>query len=130
MRVIIAGSRNASAGAADALVEHAIDQARWLIHEVVSGAARGIDQAGERWARKNGIPIIRFPADWKKHGKAAGPIRNRQMAEYVGEIGGLIAIQIDRSRGTADMIRQAEERSLAVYVLEVTSEEVTHIWEP
>jgi len=86
----------------------------WLdtlpIREVVSGGASGADAAGERWARKRGIPVKRFPADWDKYGPAAGPIRNRQMAEYADAValfpGGL---------GTASMKREAERRGLQIF---------------
>ena len=52
------------------------------ITEVVSGGAHGVDALGEQWAQKHNIPVNRFPADWKKYGKAAGPISNKKMAEY------------------------------------------------
>jgi hypothetical protein len=80
------------------------------ITEVVSGCARGADAAGERWAEMRSIPIRRFPADWDKHGKRAGPIRNRQMAEYADAL-----IAFPGGRGTQDMLRQARERGLLVY---------------
>ena len=50
--------------------------------EIVSGTARGVDRVGEIWAEANGIPITKMPADWNKYGKAAGYIRNSEMAEY------------------------------------------------
>jgi 2-keto-3-deoxy-6-phosphogluconate aldolase len=50
--------------------------------EIVSGTAKGVDSSGEFYASWNHIPVKQFPADWKKYGKAAGPIRNKQMAEY------------------------------------------------
>lgn len=43
---------------------------------VISGEAPGADALGKRWAQENGIEYIGFVADWDKHGKAAGPIRN------------------------------------------------------
>ncbi len=39
----------------------------------------GADYWAHQWALARGIPTVRFPADWSKHGNAAGPIRNRQM---------------------------------------------------
>ena len=51
--------------------------------EVVSGGcATGVDPRGERWARLKGSTVTVFGADWTRHGKAAGPIRNKQMARY------------------------------------------------
>lgn len=81
LRTIIAGGRDYSLTLSDEA---------WLdtlpIREVVSGGASGADAGGEAWAKKRGIPIKRFPADWKTHGRAAGPIRNRQMAEYADAV--------------------------------------------
>ena len=69
--------------------------------EVVSGGCRGPDQMGEVWAKHRGIPVQLFPADWKLHGKSAGPIRNKRMAEYADA---LVAIWDGSSHGTANMI--------------------------
>jgi hypothetical protein len=81
--------------------------------EFVSGGAAGVDRHGELWARRHGYRVRVFPADWKAHGKAAGPIRNRQMAEYATH---LVAIWDGESRGTASMIREAHRRGLGVHV--------------
>jgi uncharacterized phage-like protein YoqJ len=80
------------------------------ITEVVSGTANGVDKAGEAWAAsqlrqeypvQNFAPTItRFPADWDKYGKAAGHIRNKQMAEYADA---LLLIWDGDSRGSRNM---------------------------
>lgn len=46
---------------------------------VVSGAARGADSLGEKWAINNDIETLIFPADWDKYGKRAGYIRNEDI---------------------------------------------------
>src|SRR5690606_39623023 len=79
---------------------------------VISGMARGVDQAGEKWARKNRVTLRTFPADWDRYGKAAGPIRNRLMAEHANA---LLLIWNDKSRGSANMKQTAKQLSLAVY---------------
>ena len=81
--------------------------------EIVSGGARGADALGERYAREHGYALKVFPAEWKKWGRAAGPIRNGQMAGYADA---LIAFWDGRSAGTRDMIRKAEDRGLRVQV--------------
>lgn len=48
---------------------------------VMSGAARGADRLGERWAEMRGYPVILMPANWKLHPKAAGYRRNEAMAQ-------------------------------------------------
>ena len=90
------------------------------ITEVVSGTCRGPDKLGEEWAILHKIPIKRFPADWNKHGKAAGYIRNEEMAKYVIDSGGgyLIAVWDGKSRGTMSMISLAKQYGLNVYVYE------------
>ena len=52
------------------------------VTEIVSGTARGIDRLGEELAQEHAIPVKKFPADWNRFNKAAGPIRNREMGEY------------------------------------------------
>ena len=110
MRVIIAGSR----GITDyKQVEAAYLSSNIPITEIVSGGARGVDALGEQVAKNFGIPIKVFPADWDKHGKRAGPLRNIQMAEYAD---GLIAIWDGKSKGTKHMIDQANKQGLVVYI--------------
>lgn len=51
-----------------------------------------------------------FPADWDKYGRAAGPIRNKQMLEYILEENPIVAAFWDgKSRGTKNMIDQASK---------------------
>ena|SRR5687768_14192403 len=112
MRTIIAGSRSIIRMSA---LTDAIRKSEGFITitEVVSGGANGPDKLGEAWALLNNIPIKRFPADWESHGKQAGLIRNKQMAEY-GEA--LIALWDGESKGTAHMIRIAGEKNIPTFI--------------
>src|ERR1700733_13017187 len=100
MKVIIAGSRDLTD---PKLVEQAIESSGFQISEVVCGMQRGVDMMGKNWGDKNHIPVIPFPADWSKYKLGAGPIRNRQMANYADA---LIAIRFggEASKGTTNMI--------------------------
>lgn len=109
--MIVAGTRGASASARD--VAQAIADSGFSVHEVVSGGASGVDAQGEAWAHARGIPVRVFPALWREHGRSAGPIRNRAMADYADA---LVAIWDGASRGTADMIRAASECGLPTHV--------------
>jgi len=82
--------------------------------EIVSGGANGADKMGERYAAEKGIPLKLFPADWNAHGKAAGPIRNEQMALYADA---LVAFWDSKSRGTKSMIDLARKNGLKVRVV-------------
>lgn len=110
MRTIIAGSRHCTDEAA---VLAAAEAAPWEITEVVCGGAPGVDSIGAKLARERNIPVTMFPADWNKHGRAAGPIRNRQMADYAQA---LVAVWDGLSPGTKNMIHEAQSRGLKVHV--------------
>lgn len=110
MKVIVAGGRDFTNYA---LVEEAIKISGFEISQIVSGRAKGVDTLGEVWALANNIPVEAFPADWSQHGRAAGPIRNKQMAEYADA---LIAIWDGESKGTANMIQQARNKRLNVFI--------------
>ena len=115
-RIIVAGGRDFTDYA---LLSETLDVIlkRYTLREVqiVSGCCRGADALGEQYAREHGIPVVRFPADWQAYGKAAGPIRNRKMAEYASEGEGiLVAFWDGKSRGTASIIRLAEKYGLQI----------------
>jgi hypothetical protein len=113
MKVIIAGSRTINN---IELVEKAIKESGFEITEVVCGCCEGVDTQGELWALKNGIPVKQFPADWKKFGKSAGPLRNKEMVNY-GEA--LLAIHANNSKGTRHIIDYAKRKGIPVFVIEV-----------
>lgn len=110
MKTIIAGSRTITDYK---LLCEAIRKSGFDITEVVSGVARGVDALGERYAADNGIPTRRFPANWNEHGRAAGPIRNGEMAKYADA---LTALWDGQSRGTRDMLHKAYSHGLAIYL--------------
>ena len=112
MKVIIAGSRTVTS---QGLVDQAIKQSGFKIDEVVCGEARGVDTLGRRWAEKRSVPVKSFPADWAKHGKSAGFLRNKAMVDYADA---LVAVTTG-SVGTAHTIRLARECGLPTHVAEV-----------
>ncbi len=74
------------------------------IETVISGGARGADALAARFAGRYGLPLEVIPADWKKHGRKAGPVRN---AEIVERADVLVAFWDGLSRGTRDSITRA-----------------------
>jgi len=81
MKLIIAGSRTItmSNDFIHSIVEHICYKFSEL--EIISGTAKGIDTVAIEYAEEFGWALKKFPADWDKFGKAAGHIRNKQMAE-------------------------------------------------
>lgn len=110
MRTIIAGSRSVDDYE---IVKDAVSKSGITPTTILSGNARGVDRLGERWAAENSVPLETYPAEWEKHGKAAGYIRN---AEMVTRAAALIAIWDGSSRGTEHVIELARQRGLRVHV--------------
>lgn len=82
--------------------------------EIVSGLARGPDTHGREIAIEQGWPYKDFPAQWERYDKAAGNIRNGEMADYMDVA---IVIWDGKSRGTRNMIEQAHARNKPVLVV-------------
>jgi hypothetical protein len=81
--------------------------------QIVSGGANGADKLGERYAKENGHEFKLFPADWDKHGKAAGPIRNEEMAKNAD---GCVVFWDGKSKGTKNMIDVAKRYNLKLHI--------------
>ena len=81
MKLIIAGSRY---GVSQKFFDDCLNQfiKDHEVSEIVSGCSAGVDTQAINWAIYNNIKLKEFPADWAKLGRKAGPIRNKQMAEY------------------------------------------------
>jgi len=113
MKLIIAGSRTLSPDPKSIYdLFYFVHQCPTLIEQVVSGGADGVDRSGEYFADEYNLDIKIFPADWKAHGKAAGPIRNKQMAEYADA---LLLIWDGESRGSASMKNEMLKLNKPVY---------------
>jgi len=113
MKVIVAGSREHPN---KDLIFQTLNHTKKIISisQIVSGKARGVDTYGEEWAKKYGYPIAEFSAHWHAHGKAAGPIRNAQMAQF-GDI--LLAFPFGEAKGTRNMISQMIKLEKRVVVI-------------
>lgn len=83
---------------------------------LVSGGAKGADSLGERYANENNITTLIFKPDWKKHGPAAGPIRN---TDIVNNADTIIAFWNCESRGTKDSITKAEKLGKEVIIIKI-----------
>ncbi len=107
MRVIVSGSRSFK-GQSWLLVRRAVRQAGFAVTELVHGACpEGADRLADVWAEREGIPVHRFPADWRRYGISAGPMRNESMGRYAEA---LVAIWDGESRGTRHMVGFMDQR--------------------
>jgi len=122
MKLIIAGSRSLIIGPDGILMYlgYYFNTAE-PIAEIVSGGANGVDRDAEIAAQECLIPFKLFAADWETHGKAAGPIRNRQMAEYADA---LLLIWDGESRGSKNMKQEMLKLKKPVYEVILRSHNV------
>lgn len=123
MKVIVSGSRNITDYD---LVAHAISESGFTPSLIIEGGQRtyddndepigGVDYLASLWAFRNGVNHEQIDAKWKEQGLAAGPIRNRKMAE-TGDV--LVAIPQGVSKGTRNMILAMKMQSKPIFVMEV-----------
>lgn len=87
------------------------------LETIITGGARGADEGAANWGHGEHLKVSVYEANWKKHGNAAGPIRNQRMLDH-GKPD--IVVAFPGGRGTADMVKRAEDAG--VRVIRVPSE--------
>ena len=103
MKLAIIGSRNFTNYK---LLQEILEQYKPKITLVVSGAAKGADSLGEKWALENNIQTLIFPADWNQYGKRAGFIRNE---DIIKNCDCCIAFWDGKSKGTKHSLSLCEK---------------------
>lgn len=85
---------------------------------IVEGEARGADKMCRYVAEQLGLEVRKYPADWDKYGKAAGPIRNRLQFD-TEQPDMVIAFHNDlaSSKGTKDMVEYARSKGCPIEVI-------------
>ena len=83
--------------------------------EIIFGDARGLDTivshlSYEMGFKRNGPHY----ANWKEHGKAAGPIRNRAMLDLKPDLVIAFHPDLESSKGTKDCVNEARRRGIPV----------------
>jgi len=112
MRIVVTGGRDFT----DAVViNRALDavHAKHVITELVHGdCPTGADKLSDLWAISKGVKVRKFPADWRKLGRRAGPIRNQQM---IDEGKPDAAVAFPGGDGTADMVIRCKTAKLPMW---------------
>lgn len=119
-KVVIAGSRTAADTFTEDGLQHFITSVMNMLpvdpDVIVSGDAKGVDQAGETWARDNDLPVAVFIPDWDDIDKPDAVVRQGQYGPYNAKAGhdrnermalyadALIAVWDGESSGTRSMI--------------------------
>ncbi len=82
---------------------------------------RGVDRLGGRWAHERGVQQAKIPANWTKHPKTAGTIRNGLMLDLFPQI--TVCAAMPGRSGTANQMRQAADRKIEI----IAHEDVVHL---
>jgi len=81
---------------------------------IISGGAKGADLLAQEWAQSAGVETQIFLPDWKKFGKSAGVIRNKNIidsCEYC------IAFWDGISKGTLNSINLAKAKKISLKII-------------
>ena len=115
-RIVVGGSRSfTDYGTLEKYLDTCLQDCTEIT--ILSGHCQGADLMAERYATEHGLAIEVIPANWKKYGRAAGPIRNREMVEHSDVV---IAFWDGKSRGTRSLIEYARalKKELRVVMIE------------
>lgn len=112
MRVLVCGGRDyGDTERAFAVLD---ELRRGISHDamtIICGGANGADRLAWDWCISRRVPLDNYPAEWKKFGKSAGPIRNQKM---IDEGKPDLVVAFPGGRGTADMIARAKSAGVEV----------------
>ena len=107
-RLLITGGRDFTDAA---VIEGALMDIEQRPDVIIHGDAAGADRVAAKIAAKWGIEVWKFPANWARYGKSAGPRRNYQMIQE-GRPTRVLAFP--GGAGTANMIKQAKKAGLLI----------------
>ena len=79
---------------------------------IITGGARGADFMAESLAKAMKIPVESYPADWRKYGRRAGPLRNIQMLKEAKPTYVLAFYSGTITPGTEHMVSIATEKNI------------------
>lgn len=106
LKVIVTGGRNYTDSASLNRVLLALNPLM-----VIQGGATGADALAKKWAHENQKACRTVEADWVKHGRSAGPIRNTEMLATYPEA---IVLAFPGGAGTSHCVKEAKKKGMLV----------------
>lgn len=127
MRLLVCGSRGwHNEAPVETVIRYYQEMARdfdenfVLIHgHCKKGADALADRVAQRLGLRVGEDLIRVPADWKRHRKGAGRIRNQQMLDEQHPDVVVAFRAAGESPGTDDMVSRARRADVTTRVIRV-----------
>lgn len=80
---------------------------------IISGGATGADKLAEKFAEEYNLAKEIYYPNWKTYGRAAGPIRNKQI---IDNCDACIAFPINESKGTYNAIKLCQKNNKPVII--------------
>ena len=98
MKIAVVGSRNITVSNLERYVSDG--------DEIVSGGAVGVDACAAEYAQSNGLRLTIFTPEYKRYGKAAPIVRNKQIVDYADKV---LVFWNGSSKGTLSVIKYAQK---------------------
>lgn len=86
------------------------------IDTIISGGAKGADSLAEQFAKQFNFNLIVHKPEWKKYGKAAGPMRNKLIIEDADAVVAFPTISSKGTHSSMELARKANKRLEVMYV--------------
>ena len=112
MKLAIIGSRNLQI---NNIEQYITDD----ITEIVSGGAKGIDSCARDFALSKGIALKEFLPDYKKYGRAAPIVRNKEIVNYSDTV---LAFWDGKSHGTKNVIDYCKNNNKPIRIVILPSD--------
>lgn len=115
-RILVTGSRYATPEAHRAAIEWALSAAKgYPAVTLIHGGAPGVDTIAAQIATEWGWALREYRANWDRFGKAAGPLRNKEMVDAGADVVTAFPIKGLANRGTKHCAGYADEQGLTVH---------------
>lgn len=98
MRIAVVGSRSIEKVDLESYISGKV--------ELVSGGAVGVDACAAAYAEKNGLPLKVFLPQYRRYGRGAPIVRNKEIVEYADKV---LVFWDGRSKGTQSVIQYAHK---------------------
>ncbi len=109
MELLIAGSRSITSFDLSPHIPADVDL-------IITGGAKGVDTLAEAYARERGIPTVTVKPVYKKYGRAAPVVRDKEMVDMADAV---LVVWDGRSRGSKHTADYACERGKPLTVVTV-----------
>lgn len=77
---------------------------------MIHRGADGTEAAAEEWARERELASLRLPAQWKKRGERAGPVRDVQMLHLKPDL----LVVFPAAPGADELVRRARDAGVLI----------------